>query len=319
VNLDNITFPLDSADLARALTQSEYQDRLLGVSRMLRLLTNTMWTCTGNNLVFRGDLPSRAVVCRIDPGEERPEERQFLIEDLPDHLRCTRKRLITAALTILRAYQVAGRPRQDIPRWGGFDHWSREIRAPLVWLGLPDPYVTRERVIVNDPERDAALGILALWHEQFGDRAMLVAEVIRETTQELKAQLSVVAASRKDPESVDPRALGTWCASVEGRVYGEFKLCRMGSVRRATTWRVSCVSSVSQKPPGESGGKNGEQNGAACSPGFGRREDLGGSDSPNSPDSHGGQSDLRDRPQNETGNDPPHSPNSPGDWEDLEK
>ena len=56
VNLDNITHVLSSADLARAVTQSEYSDRLLGVNRMLRLPTNILWTATGNNLTVRGDL-----------------------------------------------------------------------------------------------------------------------------------------------------------------------------------------------------------------------------------------------------------------------
>jgi hypothetical protein len=83
INLDNVTRPLDSPDLARAITQSEYADRLLGANRMLRLPTNVSWTATGNNLVFHGDLPSRALICRIDSETERPEERTFKIADLP--------------------------------------------------------------------------------------------------------------------------------------------------------------------------------------------------------------------------------------------
>jgi hypothetical protein len=44
INLDNIEVPLSSPELCIAITQSEYQDRILGESRMLRLLTNVFWT-----------------------------------------------------------------------------------------------------------------------------------------------------------------------------------------------------------------------------------------------------------------------------------
>jgi hypothetical protein len=151
VNLDNIEVPLASPDLARAITQSDYQDRLLGKNMMLRLPTNVLWTATGNNLVFRGDLSSRALLCRIDSRLERPESRTFRIPHLQSYLKKNRPRLVAAALTILRAYHVAGRPRQQVQPWGGFDNWSASIREPLVWLGLADPCKTRENVVADDP------------------------------------------------------------------------------------------------------------------------------------------------------------------------
>jgi len=94
VNLDNITHPLDSPHLARAITQSVYSDRRLGVNEMLQLLTNILWTATGNNLSFLGDLRSRALISRIDAGVERPEERAFRIADLPGYLMANRERLV---------------------------------------------------------------------------------------------------------------------------------------------------------------------------------------------------------------------------------
>ena len=80
------------------------------MNRMLRLPTNVLWTATGNNLTFKSDLPSRALLCRIDAQEERPEERLFKIADLPAYLMTNRKRLVASCLTIMRAYRIAGRP-----------------------------------------------------------------------------------------------------------------------------------------------------------------------------------------------------------------
>jgi hypothetical protein len=288
VNLDNITRPLDSPDLARAITQSEYSDRLLGVNKMLRLKTNLLWTATGNNLTFKGDMPSRALLCRIDAKMERPEERAFQIPNMPAYLSANRKKLATAALTILRAYHVVGRPRQNVRPWGGFDDWSRDVREALVWIGVPDPCRTRERIIVNDPERDCALSVLSAWRDDFGDRAMLVAEAIVEAGPDLRERLLAVAADRTDPAKIDARRLGTWCRSVEDRIFADFRLSRDGSVRRATVWRVSCVSSVSSKPLGQNGtththtaGSNdGRESVCASSPS--KQPEINSPDSPNS-------------------------------------
>jgi hypothetical protein len=296
VNLDNLIHPLDSPDLARALTQFEYGDRLLGVNRMLHLPTNVLWTATGNNLTFKGDLPSRALLCRIDAQEERPEERLFEIADLPAYLRANRKRLVASCLTIMRAYRVAERPRQNVRPWGGFDHWSREIREPLIWLGCTDPCNTRELIIVSDPDRESAAEVLHAWQAAFGDRALLVREVVaaaQDGDGELKQALLMVAAKRDDSNQIDARRLGSWCSSKTGRVIDGLRLTPDRKIRRAQVWRVSCVSPVSPKPVVENGQTQahsvapGSQatEGACASPPFDRVE----INSPNSQDSPGAE------------------------------
>lgn len=125
----------------------------------------------------------------------------------------------------------------NVKAWGGFDEWSREIREPLIWLGVADPCATRERVIVNDPERDSALAVLSLWYESFGERAMPLAELAQHASQELKDCLLAVSADRDNLLIIDTRRLGTWCSKVEDRVYGEFRLSRDGTAQRADAVR----------------------------------------------------------------------------------
>jgi len=292
VNLDNITHPLDSPHLARAITQSLYSDRHLGVNEMLRLPTNILWTATGNNLTFRGDMPSRTLVCRIDAKVERPEEREFKIADLPAYLIAQRKHLVMAGLTVLRAYRHAGWPIQNVRRWGGFDQWSREIREPLIWLGLADPCATREQVILNDPERDAALAVLSLWHELFGDRAVPLAEVIRDATPDLKGQLLAVSADRTDTANIDARRLSAWCRKVEDRVFSGFRLCRDGTAQRAVRWKVSWVSSVSSNTVDRNLATHTQEHGrtgdTVCVSPSADRPEVNSPNSPNSPDENEG-------------------------------
>jgi hypothetical protein len=179
INLDNVEHPLTSPDLAKAITQSEYQDRALGTNKMLRLPTGVLWTATGNNLSFRRDLSSRALLCRIDPQMESPESRAFKIPHLGDYLKMNREDLVAAALTILRAFYIAGRPRQQVKPWGGFDDWSASIREPLVWLGLADPCETRTVVLADDPEREESRLALRALYKKFKDKEFRTKDILQ--------------------------------------------------------------------------------------------------------------------------------------------
>jgi hypothetical protein len=66
---------------------------------------------TGNNIVARGDMSTRVLVCRIDPEMGHPEEREFNY-DLLANVAARRAELVVVALTIMRAYVVAGRRRR---------------------------------------------------------------------------------------------------------------------------------------------------------------------------------------------------------------
>jgi putative DNA primase/helicase len=251
-HFDNITKPLDSPDLAKAITQLEYRDRLLGANRTTILPTNMLWIGTGNNLVSKGDLTSRVLEGRINAGMEHPETRSFEIENLPHYLREHRVELVTAALTILRAYHLAGAPKQDVDNWGGFDEWSRQIREPIVWLieiadelhlaehpALDDPCRTREAVLVKDPEREADAEVLHEWHAAFGEGERTTREIIdaAASRSSLNQALLVVACDRNGRD-LNSRRFGHWCAHMENRIVNGLQLVRTGESHSATKWTV---------------------------------------------------------------------------------
>jgi putative DNA primase/helicase len=257
VNLDNIERPMGSPDLARAITQPEYQDRLLGETKMLRLPTNVMWTATGNNLAFRGDLAVRTIICRLDARLERPEERTFKIVDLKAYITEHRRELVMAALTILRAYVLAGKPDQRLTPWGGFDEWSRTIRAALVWLGMADPCDTRQHVIEEDPDREQAAAVLSAWHSVVGHGAVKIAHVVGLATNspELTEALLGVAAAKNDGGRIDPRRLAWWCREWRDRVVGGLLLAKDKDYGKSATWRVNPPDSPGRGISGISGTK----------------------------------------------------------------
>jgi putative DNA primase/helicase len=243
INLDNIEVPLSSPDLARALTQSEYQDRLLGESRMLRLPTNVLWTATGNKLVFRGDLACRALMCRIDSGLERPEARTFKIPHLVGSLKANRKQFVAAALTILRAFHLARRPSQHLSAWGGFDNWSASVREPLVWAGMADPCRTREFVMEDDPEREEWLAGVQCLYKGFAGGEFTTKTIIERcgSDEALRASMLSVAAGRQQKQELDSRRLGWWLRRVRDRIIGGLRLCRSGKASGVAHWRVEEV------------------------------------------------------------------------------
>jgi hypothetical protein len=79
--------------------------------------------------------------------DEFPEDRtDFQHPDLRTYVTNNRLDLLRDALTILRAWFVAGRPDMKLTPWGSFECWSEIIRNTICWIGLPDPGETREEL-----------------------------------------------------------------------------------------------------------------------------------------------------------------------------
>jgi len=175
--IDNCERSIEGDFLCSMLTQESIQARILGKSERLVLPTAALVMATGNNLVLSGDVTRRVVSCRLDSGEERPDERQF-DWDARDEAAEQRGDLVTAALTILRAYHVAGRPVSVSP-FGSFRDWSF-VRGALLWVGEADPVVTRQRLLDGDPRRGELAELHSCWSDALG-RSPIELSDLRET------------------------------------------------------------------------------------------------------------------------------------------
>jgi hypothetical protein len=167
VLIDNIVGTLGCASLDAALTATIWKDRLLGVSRMVELPLAVTWCASGNNVMLAADTMRRTLHIRLESPLENPEQRVgFKYPNVTEYALANRSRLLSAALTILRAYCHAGRPRHDLPAWGSFEGWSALVREAVVWLGMPDPADTRQELAaVADTEASALAELLESWPE----------------------------------------------------------------------------------------------------------------------------------------------------------
>jgi hypothetical protein len=165
--LDNLEGVFGNDALDRALTATRWKDRILGKSEEVELPLIPAWYATGNNVQVAADTTRRIIHIRLDCLTEKPEERSgFRHQNLLAWIDANRGRLLIAALTILSAYLKRGRASPDLKPFGSFEGWSSVVREAVVWVGLPDPCLTRTKLAESaDTTTDALSQLIAAWQQ----------------------------------------------------------------------------------------------------------------------------------------------------------
>lgn len=251
--IDNVTGGVGGDFLCSVLTQETVRTRILGKSEVPTLSANVFITAGGNNLAIVGDMTRRVMLCRLDPGCERPEERQdFEFEPVTEAM-ANRQSYVAACLVVLRAYVVAGMPGKPRPL-GSFEKWSDLVRGALLWLGRADPKESVEAVRETDPHLEAVTNVLSQWHAALGTKKVSGREVIETATEhklspngfatkefehpDFREALLTVAA---EAGFVNSRKLGKYLAANAGRVVSGLRLVKVGTTDGSATWRVEKV------------------------------------------------------------------------------
>lgn len=259
--IDNCEAALGGELLCQALTQTKVKVRVLGRSETPDLSTDSLIVATGNNLRLVGDMPRRSLVCRIDAGVERPELRTFALDPIAA-AKGGRAGLTVDALTVLRAYHVAGRPDQPAAL-GSFADWSGWVRAALIWLGRADPVDTTEVARAMDERGDAVTAVLAQWRAALGYARVSARDVIAAATEtradawgnssylfpDFREALLTVAG---EGGAINSRKLGKWLMATKdrvvkldvtlstdtARVIEDVRIHRAGMTDGLTTWQM---------------------------------------------------------------------------------
>jgi len=166
VVLDNVTRAVVSKSLDLAITSTVLKQRLLGHNSItIHVPHRAVWSITGNNVEMGGDLARRAIPIRLESKLENPEGRtDFRHPHLLAWVRENRPRLVHAALTVLRAWVVAGSPRPTkFAPLGSFEEWSSLVPCALTWLGRTDPLLGRADLEGGDRAKTSLLGVLEGW------------------------------------------------------------------------------------------------------------------------------------------------------------
>lgn len=228
VFFDNVKGKLGGGSLELALTGSKWSSRILQKSEDWSGPLNVTWLATSNNASLTPDMRRRTLLCRIETDRQSPQERKaFKYPRIQQHVREHRSRYLTAALTILRAWHVAGQPDAGLTPWGSFEEWSRIVRNAVVFAGGADPYQTRDSLERADRETSLLRAVLETWPSGERFTASQLAEGMRdgelETSTTLNAQ-EVIGPLKELVGSTKARGVGRQLGYYEGRNEGGKKL-----------------------------------------------------------------------------------------------
>jgi hypothetical protein len=179
--------PIGGSALNRAATSNEMIERKLGGNTMHRGPFRPFMMFTVNHGTLKDDFATRVLRCRLNhPGGNR--ETPFRIPDTAEHLREHRGRYVSAILTMLLAYDAAGRPKVRKVRFRDYDDL---VLSAVVWADMPDPYLSNMQAMADTMSHAQPLADLAL-QEPFtinGKRHRFTANSIRSPSEPLYAAL----------------------------------------------------------------------------------------------------------------------------------
>jgi hypothetical protein len=162
------------AALDSALTKPEFTGRILGQSRMMTVPSRAIWICNGNNITMAGDTARRTYHIRLDAQSSKPWLRKdFRYDNIISTVKEKRADIITALLTIIRAWFVAGRPpAENRIRMGSFEEWSDVLGGILEFIGLEDFLSDMEGLSDESNQADDEwVPFMEAWYERFPDKA----------------------------------------------------------------------------------------------------------------------------------------------------
>jgi putative DNA primase/helicase len=234
IQIDNLTGALDSGSLSAALTLPAWTDRILGQTATIRIPIRCVWVATANNPVVSTEIARRSIRVRLDPKQDRPWEREGwrhpeLLSWVDEH----RGRLIWANLVLIQAWVAAGRPGFSGRVLGSYEQWSHVIGGILEHAGIPG-FLGNLAEFYEQADIETAVwrAFVEAWWEAHSTTEVGTADLfpLAETVDGLDLDGQTDKARRT--------AFGKALSRQRDRVVGEYRITKVGELRRAARWRL---------------------------------------------------------------------------------
>ncbi len=249
--IDNLRRRLDSAAVSSAITSPTWEDRILGTSETIRVPVRCVWVATGNNPAVSSEIARRTVRIRLDARRDRPWLREeFRHLDLRLWIRENRGQLVWAALTLIRVWLAAGRPK-GATRLGMFESWSETMGGILDVAKVPGFLENVDEFYdQSDAEGNATRALLGQWWDEFREKPVGVADLWKLTTRDAfpldlgsgkersqKSRLGRIIVGLRDRMFTIEDDVNT--SGGEGAKFTrKLRIERAGTRQRATLWRL---------------------------------------------------------------------------------
>jgi putative DNA primase/helicase len=225
VLIDNVKRRLDSGALSAALERPLWEDRHLGLSRMVTVPIRCIWVCTANNPSLSDEIARRTARVRIDTQTETPWERSgFRHPDLRAWVRDHRGELLWAVLTLVRHWAACGRPRGD-QSIGSYESWSDVVGGILKAAGIEGFLGNRLEVYQQSQSDSGAFNMMVeLWWEHYRDQRVDVGRLFALAKDH--RLLTELRAGRTDQGA--RVVLGRMLADRRDRIIGGYRIRQLG-------------------------------------------------------------------------------------------
>jgi putative DNA primase/helicase len=249
-SIDNVHRTVDLAVLNIATERPMIGIRLFGTLDKVEVENAVTIFMTGNNLPIVDEQVRRTVLCRMDAGEEDPEQREFDSDPIQTVL-ADRGRYIADILIIARAYLANGSKRAGMRPYGSYPGWSRLVREPLIWLSEPDPVASQIATKASDPEGARLRSIITAWHAAFQLETHTLTDVVATITAgvlpaDKKAAYDTLCEVLREAfpgrggAMIDTYRWGIWMRKFAGRVVDRMRFVKdEGNTGGAIRWQIS--------------------------------------------------------------------------------
>jgi hypothetical protein len=123
----------------------------------------------------------RVVRIRLDPRMSRPESRQDIKrpdEELLNWVYRERGAIVSAVLTMVKAWIVAGRPAAEVPAFGSFNSCAKTVGGILAFAEVPG-FLSNTNQVYEEADEESAEweAFLRLWVFKFGALPTYASEI----------------------------------------------------------------------------------------------------------------------------------------------
>jgi putative DNA primase/helicase len=255
VIMDNVVKTLGGASLLSVLTAEQRIGRKLGTSKHILDTVRLTLLATGNNLDLAEDAERRTLRIDLASASDNPADRaDFAHADIHAWTLSNRAMLVGAALTIAKAYAVAGKPAVSLSPFGSYSAWSEAVRSPIVWAGGVDPCEVRHVAAAMSPEKEAWHRLLTIAVAFFGNSEFGAADLAivaydpshaaPEIGQALHEALALLADSTA--VKVPVLRINQVLRSHNNSVRANLRLERSAATPYSTAWKIVPVGNIDQ-------------------------------------------------------------------------
>jgi putative DNA primase/helicase len=234
---------LESAQLKKLLTDDLWEDRQLGSSDTVRYPVQCAFGCSLNNPIISREIMGRSIRVRLDAKSQHPEARgDFRHPNIEEYARQNRAALVGALVTIARASLKLD---ETVSCLGGYESFCRRMSAVLKAANISGFLGDRKDDSALSGEENALIGLVELWAQNFKDRQVTTADLIR-----IAEAVEGLYLGRNETDRGKSTALAIFLRKHRGATVGTWKIGDP-SPTRPTMWRLSNLNGSTPATPQE--------------------------------------------------------------------